>query len=320
MGPGTALKKRMIWKYPVNTPTTAVVGDSQTKYIHQYFDPLCNGAPAFISQSGATIGDVRDLLDLVPRSASCLILHVGTTDVASSSGHEAFAKYRDLLESIAKDRPEIRRIYATLILPRSGNRRQRNRNLTFVRRCNKEASVFNDMLRNFCRYSRLVRYLDHEIEWLPPARVLAADGLHLSFEGVSLLASHIRHLCFRRPADATSTAWCDSSTNDAPHRVGRAWQPSARSHPTAQPNSRNNTSPTASRTLTSKPSERQNVVSKPSRAPMNKSQPTQPTSSLSPPAVVASLSPSQPRRAVGEDDDEDFVVASVASPHPVLCR
>lgn len=296
MGPGTALKKRMISKYPVHTPTTAVVGDSQTKYIHQYFDPLSNGAPAFISQCGATIGDVRDLLGLVPRSASCLILHVGTVDVASCSGHEAFAKYRDLLESIAKYRPEIRRIYATLILPRSGNRRQRNCNLTFVRRCNREASVFNNMLRNFCRYSRLVCYLDHEIEWLPPTRVLAADGLHMSFEGVSLLASHIRRLCFRRPVDATSAAWCDSSTNDdSPHRVDRAGRPSAPSHPTAQPNSRNNTAPTATFTMTSKPSVAENVTSKAARAHMNKSQSTQPTSCLPPPAVVASLSPSQPR-------------------------
>ncbi|KAH6938791.1 hypothetical protein HPB50_012780 [Hyalomma asiaticum] len=265
------------------------------KYLHQYFDPSCNGAPAFISQCGARISDVRDLLYLVPHSASCLILHVGTNDVASSSGNEAFAKYRDLLESISKDRPEIQRIYATLILPRSGNRRQRNRNVAFVRRCNKEATIFYNMLRNFSRYSRLVHYLDHEIEWSPPTHVHAAEGLHLSFEGVLLLACHIRHLCFRRPVDATSTAWCDSSTHDAPHRVNRAGQPSAHSPPTAQPNSRKNTAPAASRTLRSKSSATQSVASKASPAAMNKSQSTHETSSPPSPAVVTSLSPSQPR-------------------------
>ncbi|KAH7979280.1 hypothetical protein HPB49_008953 [Dermacentor silvarum] len=40
-------------------------------------------------------------------------------------------------------------------------------------------------------------------------RVLAADGLHPSFEGVALMASHIKQLCFRKSADVASTSWLD---------------------------------------------------------------------------------------------------------------
>ncbi|KAK8761264.1 hypothetical protein V5799_027464 [Amblyomma americanum] len=39
------------------------------------------------------------------------------------------------------------------------------------------------MLRKHCQRTRGVFYVDHGLEWLPPARVMAADGLHPSFEG-----------------------------------------------------------------------------------------------------------------------------------------
>ncbi|KAL1454786.1 hypothetical protein MTO96_043657 [Rhipicephalus appendiculatus] len=71
------------------------------------------------------------------------------------------------------------------------------------------------MLRSFCHRSKAVFFIDHGFEWIPAYRVLAADGLHPSFEGSSLIASHIRQLFSRRLLDATSS-WCDHATEDPP--------------------------------------------------------------------------------------------------------
>ncbi|KAH6927947.1 hypothetical protein HPB50_010000 [Hyalomma asiaticum] len=143
-----------------------------------------------------------------------LILHVGTNDLTSSTGRTAFEKYRSLFDFLKKERPEINRIYASLILPRSGNRRRGNRNRAQVYHCNRQACHFNSLLREICRWSRLVFYLDHGLEWLPSNRILAADGLHPSFEGVAILASHIRQLCIKQRS-AASSSW-RGYVNDQP--------------------------------------------------------------------------------------------------------
>ncbi|KAL1422827.1 hypothetical protein MTO96_021687 [Rhipicephalus appendiculatus] len=41
-----------------------------------------------------------------------------------------------------------------------------------------EAVYFNRLLCNYCRRSKKVFFVDHGLQWLPPTRVLAADGLH----------------------------------------------------------------------------------------------------------------------------------------------
>ncbi|KAH6940790.1 hypothetical protein HPB50_006830 [Hyalomma asiaticum] len=183
--------KRTTWKYPKSAVSTVVLGDSQTKYLFQYFDPLLQSTPAFVTLSGALISDVPSLVDFVPSSATTLILHVGSNDLARSA-LATFQRYRKLLDFIHEELPEIRCVYATLVLPRTTNRRRRNDNRAFVHRFNREASRFNSLLRGFCGRSRNLSCLDHMFEWLPPGRVLAADGVHLSFEGVALMASHIR--------------------------------------------------------------------------------------------------------------------------------
>lgn len=219
MGSGKVTTKSIVWKFPKGSVSTVLLGDSQAKYLHQYFDPLIDGTPAFVTQSGALINDILSLLDFVPQSTETLILHVGTNDLTSCSGRVAFERYRDVLGFIASTRPCIKRIYASLILPRSTNRRRGSFNLPLVRHCNKEAGHFNHLLRVFCRRSRLVSYLDHQFEWLPPSHVLAADGLHLSFEGVALLACHIRQLCFNNPKDMGSSMWTDCAPNVSSHRT-----------------------------------------------------------------------------------------------------
>ncbi|KAH6937076.1 hypothetical protein HPB50_025512 [Hyalomma asiaticum] len=214
MAPGKTLVKNVVWKFPTPTATTVVLGDSQIKHIHEHFDPQQEGTPAFVCQSGATICDIRALLDFVPLTTKTLILHVGTNDLASSTGRTAFEKYRSLFDFLKKEQPEINRIYASLILPRSGNRRRGNRNRAQVYHCNRQACHFNSLLREFCRWPRLVFCLDHGLEWLPSNRILAADGLHPSFEGVAILASHIRQLCIKQRS-AASSSWRDY-VNDQP--------------------------------------------------------------------------------------------------------
>lgn len=209
------LAKTTFWKYPKTPANTTIIGDSQMKYVHQYFNPHQQGTPAFITQPGARIGDVHFLLDFVPDTTRTLVLHVGTNDLSSASGETAFHKYRSLIDHIRIERPKISRIYVSLILPRSPNRRYGGRNQGFVRRCNSEACKLNGMLRNFCNRSSAVYFIDHGFEWIPAYRVLAADGLHPSFEGSSLIASHIRQLFPRRILDATSS-WCDHSTEQPP--------------------------------------------------------------------------------------------------------
>ncbi|KAH6939994.1 hypothetical protein HPB50_023874 [Hyalomma asiaticum] len=208
MAPATTPLKHISLKFPRTETSTVVIGDSQSKYLHQYFDPGSQGTPAFISQIGAKIDDVRSLINFVPETANTLMLLVGTNDMASITAEAAFDKYRSMLDYVMKMTPNISKIYATLILPRCTNRRRGNSNLSFVRRCNREASYFNRLLRGFCSRSRKVFFLDHGFQHLPPGRVLAADGLHPSFEGVAVMASHIRELCCKR-ADNKVSLWCE---------------------------------------------------------------------------------------------------------------
>ncbi|KAH6933582.1 hypothetical protein HPB50_016617 [Hyalomma asiaticum] len=207
--------------------STAVVGDSQTKYLYQHFDPAQVGTPVFITQCGANIDDVRTLLDFVPPSTTTLILSVGTNDLVRNTGRVTFDKYRNMLNFIISQRPEIHRIHAALVLPRSTNRRRGGRNTAVVQHCNREACDFNRRLRDFCRHSRRVFFLDHGFEWFPSARVLAADGVHPSFEGVALIASHIRQLCLRYTRNVPSCSWLDHGTSRprkqrSPDRVSSA--------------------------------------------------------------------------------------------------
>lgn len=218
MAIGSVTASNISFKFPKYITTSVVIGDSQCKYMHNHFDPGRKGTPAFIAQSGAGIQDAHSLLDFVPKTTTSIVLHVGTNDVSKISAEEAFERYRTLLDKIARDCPNIKTVYATLVLPRSINRRRGRVNHRFVQRCNREACQLNDLLRRYCRKTKGLFFLDHGFEWLPPCRVLAADGLHPSFEGVALMASHL-HQTLRRTYGRTDTTWRDhfsAPTSDAP--------------------------------------------------------------------------------------------------------
>lgn len=203
-----ASSKTTQWKYPVHITSTAVIGDSQIKYVHQNFDPHRRDAPAFICQSGAGIRDLWSLMDFVPRTVTTLVLHIGTNDLSCVGADTAFGKYREFLRFLFSERPEIRTVHATLVLPRMVNRRRGRPNWPAVRRFNAEAYRFNGLLRQHCRRTRSLYFVDHEFEHLPPGRVLAADGLHPSFGGVALIAGRLQHVLLRG-RKWSPLNWCD---------------------------------------------------------------------------------------------------------------
>ncbi|KAL1466935.1 hypothetical protein MTO96_000535 [Rhipicephalus appendiculatus] len=69
-----------------------------------------------------------------------------------------------------------------------------------------------------------VFFLDHALQWFPSVRVLAADGLHPNFEGVALLARHIKQLCFRNATDASSSSWLDHMPSGTMKQASDAYQ------------------------------------------------------------------------------------------------
>ncbi|KAG0443903.1 hypothetical protein HPB47_014402 [Ixodes persulcatus] len=205
----------IMWKFPAHPPTTAIIGDSQVKYVHQHFDPADQHSPAFISQPGATILSATHLLDFVPRGVTRLILHLGTNDLATTGVSSALARYRNLLGLIRERRPDILHVYATLVLPRSPNRRRGSSNRGFVARFNGRARAFNGRLRGLCHQERDTYFLDHCLDQLPRRMAMAADGLHLSFCGVSYLAWNVHRLlarCRRRTTDV----WRDHAASLEP--------------------------------------------------------------------------------------------------------
>ncbi|KAL1480417.1 hypothetical protein MTO96_034721 [Rhipicephalus appendiculatus] len=194
MDPGKSTRKNINWRYPSTPISTTVLGDSQVKYLFHHCDPNRTATPAFVWQSGARITDARVLLDFGPSSTTTFILNVGTNDLTSSTGRVTFDNDRDLLYIIGKERPGISRVYASLVLPKATNRHYGKRNDSLLRHCNREACAFNSLLQNFCQRSSFVYFIDHGFEWLPSARVLAADGIHPSFEGAALMATHLQRL------------------------------------------------------------------------------------------------------------------------------
>ncbi|KAH9379417.1 hypothetical protein HPB48_014382 [Haemaphysalis longicornis] len=197
--------KIISWKFPRTLTSSVVIGDSQVRHIHNHFVASRHRTPAFVSQRGATIQDIPALMDFMPRTTTTIVHHVGTNDIAKTPARVTFQMYEELLASIWHDHPQIRIIYATLILPRCPNRRRQRGNWRAVHRFNSEACLFNDHLRRHCLRTRNLFYLDHGLEWLPLARVFAADDIHPNFRGVAIMASHLHRALLRNFARSQST-------------------------------------------------------------------------------------------------------------------
>ncbi|KAH9364196.1 hypothetical protein HPB48_015330 [Haemaphysalis longicornis] len=217
--------KVISWKFPRTLTSTVVIGDSQVRHIHNHFDASRHGTPAFVSQRGATIQDIPALMDFVPRTTTTIVLHVGTNDIAKTPARVTSQRFEKLLVSIRHDHPQTRTVYATLILPRCPNRRRQRSNGRAVHRFNSEACPFNDLLRRHCLRTRGLYYLDHGLEWLPSARVFAAEEIHPNFDGVAITASHLHRALLRNFARSQST-WLQHAASAPSQQVqGKAPPP-----------------------------------------------------------------------------------------------
>ncbi|KAH9367470.1 hypothetical protein HPB48_004246 [Haemaphysalis longicornis] len=205
--------KRITWMYPNATDSAAVFSDSLTKYVFQHFDGNLTGTPAFVSQSGALIKIMANLLDFVPSTATTLVIHAGTKDLVFCTPCAALDSLRRLFDVISKEHPTIKSLYVSLVLQRSTNRRRHSYNQSFIRNFNLRAHQFNTLVRDYCRHSWLVYFLDHCFHDFPPNRVLAAHGRHLSFEGTAVFACHLRQLFISRLSD-TASSCCTSIPSD----------------------------------------------------------------------------------------------------------
>ncbi|CAN7943178.1 unnamed protein product [Ixodes hexagonus] len=136
--------------YPAHSPTVAILGDSQVKYLHTKFDSSCRQFPTmFVSLSGGCISDFHQEVDLLPPSVRIVLLHIATNDLASHDPQPVLQRYIDLLHHL-QTRPGIQLVICTHILPRIINRHLRLPNRQFTDAFNHRADNFNQQLTNIC--------------------------------------------------------------------------------------------------------------------------------------------------------------------------
>ncbi|CAN7945728.1 unnamed protein product, partial [Ixodes hexagonus] len=215
MAAGTRRMDRPSLKFPKSSITSAIIGDSQSKYLFQHFDPHASDSPGFIPYSGACISDVPVLTRDLPATVSRLVLHVGTNDIARNGATRSSQDFVQILRDLLRKPPGLVSVHVSLVLPLQPNRRRGGRNGRFVRRFNLEARNFNLEMRRISREVLTnVYYIDHGFTDLPPQRFLAADGLHPSFEGVALLAQHLKEV--QGYGRHTTSAWLDNISTAMP--------------------------------------------------------------------------------------------------------
>lgn len=203
---GAPIVEQLSRKYPKHLPTSVVIGNSQTRYLFEHFDPYLRTSPAFITIRGATTFDIERELANIPRSVTTLVLHLGASELERFGCEETLRRFRRLVNNTLQARPELTKLVVTLVLPRFTNRRLETSNHKFVHWFNNEARQFNETVKTYCQTPSKVTVLDHEFTSLPPRRFLAADGLHPSFPGVALIAQNLKGL-LQRGGSWTSTGW-----------------------------------------------------------------------------------------------------------------
>ncbi|KAH7948511.1 hypothetical protein HPB52_023600 [Rhipicephalus sanguineus] len=112
--------ERLAARFPRIPISCAIIGDSSIKYVHEMFNSLEPGTPAFVSYCGACFNDVHGLLHRLPPTLPRLVIHVGTVDIADNGCVQALANFRELTERIHQERPHLE-LCVSLPLPRAPN-------------------------------------------------------------------------------------------------------------------------------------------------------------------------------------------------------
>lgn len=213
--PGAPSVEQLSRMFPKHLPTSAIIGDSQTRYLHQHFDPYDRAAPAFITIRGASTFDIEKELVNIPRSVTTLVFHVGTNELEKYGCDETLRRLRRLVNNTLRARPELHKLIVSSVLPRHTNRRFEQPNDRFVQWFNEEAHLLNETVEGYCHTPSKVKYLDHEFTSLPLRRFLAADGLHPSFAGVALLAQNLKGILLRGDIQ-TAPGWSSRPASSFP--------------------------------------------------------------------------------------------------------
>ncbi|KAM7314247.1 hypothetical protein ISCGN_004032 [Ixodes scapularis] len=180
--------------YPHYSPTVAVLGDSQVKYLHTRFDPSCRQFPTmFFSVIGGYIPDFHQEVDLLPPSVRIVILHVATNDLASQDHQPVRQHYLDLLHHI-QTRPGIQLVVCSHVLPRIINRHLHFPNRHFTDAFNHRAGIFDRQLTDIRMSTPGLFFYTHNLQACGLPHVMAADGLHPSFAGVHIMSRNLRAL------------------------------------------------------------------------------------------------------------------------------
>ncbi|KAH9380007.1 hypothetical protein HPB48_006175 [Haemaphysalis longicornis] len=121
-------------------------------------------------------------MDFVPRTTTTIVLHVGTNDIAKTPAESPFNGTKSFSlpsgMTILKSVPSMRLSSSLAAMIGADN----------------GATGWPGLF-----------YLDRGLEWLPSARVFAADGIHPNFAGVVIMASHLHRALLRSFAGSQST-------------------------------------------------------------------------------------------------------------------
>ncbi|XP_040075891.1 uncharacterized protein LOC115309776 [Ixodes scapularis] len=147
--PGAPKVEQLTRMYPKHLPTSAVIGNSQTRNLHQHFDPYDRAAPAFITIHGASAFDIEKELANLPRSVTTLVFQL--TELERYGTDETLRRCCRLVNNTLRARPELHRLIVSLVLPRHTNRRLDQSNHRFVHWFNTEAQKFNNTVKGYCR-------------------------------------------------------------------------------------------------------------------------------------------------------------------------
>lgn len=86
--PGALTVEQLTRRYFKHLPASAVIDNSQTRYLFQHVNAYAIFSPEFITILGATTFDIKKELSNIPRSVTTLIFHVGTSELERYSCEE----------------------------------------------------------------------------------------------------------------------------------------------------------------------------------------------------------------------------------------
>ncbi|KAH7948242.1 hypothetical protein HPB52_019782 [Rhipicephalus sanguineus] len=141
---GAPAVEQLSREFPKHPPTTAIIGSSQTTYLHRHFNPYDKATPAFRTIRGVSAFDIESELVNIPRSVTTLVFHVGTSELEMYGPDESLRRLRRLVNNTPRTLQKLQRL---IIL---------------------DARHSNETIKAYCRKLSKVSYVHREFDQLPP--------------------------------------------------------------------------------------------------------------------------------------------------------